>query len=251
LNSKSPSSNLRFPGLLPDFAARSTRPELIDGTDYTPAEFDDSLADLRRVNKYLGGKRALARHLFPLIEAVAARERAVSLLDVGTGSADIPAFVVEWARGRGIKLQFAVLDYNHLAARKARDETAAYSEIVTVQADATRLPFADRSFHFVTASLFLHHFETPQAARLLSNFARVASVAFIVNDLRRHPAAYYSIMLLTRLFTRNRLVRHDAALSVLRGFAKEDIEELKPSTPGGVKAFRHFPYRYILIGETK
>jgi SAM-dependent methyltransferase len=233
-----------------DFAARSTQAELIDGADYTPAEFDDSLADLRRVNHYLGGKRALARRLFPLIEAVAAREPVVRLLDVGTGSADLPAFIADWARAAGIRLEVAVLDYNLLAAQRARAETRKYPEIVTVQADATRLPFAERSFHFVTASLFLHHFETPQAARLLAGFARTASMALVINDLRRHPVAYYAIKALTHLLTRNRLVRHDAAVSVLRGFAEEDIVELGALSKVRLKVFRHFPYRYILVGES-
>jgi hypothetical protein len=232
-----------------DFAARSTQAELIDGTAYTPEEFDDSLVDLRRINHYLGGKRALAQHLFPMIEAAAAHEPSVRLLDIGTGSADIPAFVADWARAAGIRLEIAVLDYNRLAALRARAETRSYAEVVTVQADATRLPFAEHSFHFVTASLFLHHFETPQAARLLSGFARTASVAFVVNDLRRHPVAYYSIKALTRLLTRNRLVRHDAAVSVLRSFTEEDVAELAALSKVRLKIFRHFPYRYIVIGE--
>ncbi|HYE73376.1 MAG TPA: class I SAM-dependent methyltransferase, partial [Blastocatellia bacterium] len=149
--------------MFPDFAIRSTQAELIDGTAYTPEEYDGNLADLRRVNKYLGGRRALAKHLFPMIEKIAQKERTVRLLDIGTGSADIPKFIIDWARGKGIKVEFTVLDYNWLAAHGATIESAGYSEITVVQADAMNLPFADKSFHFVLASLFLHHFETRQA----------------------------------------------------------------------------------------
>jgi ubiquinone/menaquinone biosynthesis C-methylase UbiE len=171
-------------------------------------------------------------------------------LDIGTGSADIPEFIVEWARSAGIKVEFAVLDYNWFAARKAHEGTAIYPEIATVQADAMNLPFAEGSFHFVIASLFLHHFQTPEAARLLAGFARCASEAIVINDLRRHPIAYYSIKVLTRLFTNNRMVQHDSAVSVLRGFTAKDIAELKSSSKVRMKVFRHFPYRYILIGES-
>lgn len=236
--------------MFPDFAVRSTQAELMDGTAYTPEEFDRTLVDLRRVNQYLGGRRALAHHLFPMMKAVAAKEQPVRLLDIGTGSADIPEFIVGWARAAGIKVEFAVLDYNWFAARRARDATLNYPEIVTVQADAMNLPFAEGSFHFVLASLFLHHFQTKDAARLLSGFAHTASEAFVINDLRRHPIAYYSIKILTKLFTNNQMVRHDSAVSVLRGFTAQDIAELKNSSQVRIKVFRRFPYRYILIGES-
>jgi len=229
------------------FAQRSTEPELIDGTGYSFDEFVENLADLRRVNCYLGGKRALGRHLFPMIESLAGKR--VRLLDVGTGSADIPAMVVEWARARGVEVEFVVLDLNEFAAREARAQTKGYPEISVVRADAMRLPFAERSFDFVLASLFLHHFETQPAAHLLTNFARLARVAFIINDLRRHPIAYYSIKLLTRLFTSNRLVRNDAAVSVLRGFTERDVAAIGRAAGLPLQTFRHFPYRLILIGR--
>jgi ubiquinone/menaquinone biosynthesis C-methylase UbiE len=171
------------------------------------------------------------------------------LLDVGTGSADIPTKIVDWARQRGVQIEFVVLDLNEIAACEAKTQTAAYPEIKTVCGDALNLPFADGSFDFVLASLFLHHFETPAAARLLKSFARVASKAFLVNDLRRHPLAYYTIKALTRIFTSNRLVRNDAAVSVLRGFGDSDITEIEQAANLSLEVFRHFPYRYIFIGQ--
>ncbi len=232
------------------FAQRSNEAELMDGTDYTDDELVENLADLRRVNKYLGGRGALTRHLFPLIEKIEARgRRRIRLLDIGTGSADIPAEIVDWGRRRGIEIGFVVIDLNEIAAREARVQTPGYPEIRVVRADAMNLPFADNSFDFVIASSFLHHFESPQAAALLRSFARVACSAFIINDLRRHPIAYYSIKLLTRVFTQNRLVRNDAGVSVLRGFVECDIAEIAAAAETRLQTFRHFPYRFILIGR--
>jgi len=231
------------------FAERSRESELMDGSDYTAAEMIDNLADLRRVNRYLGGRRALTRHLFPMIETVwAAGRRPVRLLDVGAGSADIPARIVSWARGRGIVVECVALDLNEIIALEARRQIARYPEINVVRANALNLPFEERSFDFALASLFMHHLESRQAARLIESLARVARVAFIINDLRRHPIAYYSIKLLTRIFTRNRLVRNDSAVSVLRGFTERDIAEIADASQIGLQVFRHFPYRYILIG---
>jgi 2-polyprenyl-3-methyl-5-hydroxy-6-metoxy-1,4-benzoquinol methylase len=233
--------------VLGKFAARSDQPELIDGTDYSVAEYLESLEDLRRVNRRLGGRRALARELFPLL-AARSRDR-LRLLDVGTGSADLPEMIVEWARARGIALEFVAIDINGIAARAAYQSTRGLPGISVVQADALDLPFPDRSFDIVTASLFLHHFETRQAARLLSSLARAARDALIINDLRRAPVAYYAIKALTRLFTRNRLVRHDAALSVLRGFTEADLEAIAREAGLAVRMRRRFPYRLILIGQ--
>ena len=100
------------------FAERSREAELMDGADYTAAELIENLADLRRVNRYLGGQRALTRHLFPMIEAAGLRR--VRLLDVGAGSADIPAQIVSWARSRGIEVEFVALDLNEIVALEAR-----------------------------------------------------------------------------------------------------------------------------------
>lgn len=236
-----------FDGSAPNFAERSDEAELIDGSDYELEEFILSLADLRRVNRYLGGGRAVTRHLFPLIEAMGKKQ--VNLLDVGTGSADIPASIVKWGRMRGIRINFVVLDLNEIAAREARAQTAKFPEIKVVCADALNLPFADGEFDFVLASLFLHHFRNPQASLLLKSFARVSGGAFLINDLRRHPIAYYTIKLLTRIFTRNRLVRNDSAVSVLRGFTEQDITEIAAAANIKLKIFRHFPYRFILIGN--
>lgn len=229
------------------FAKRSDEPEWIDGSSYSRDEYLDCLKDLRRINRYLGGRRAVARHLFPAIARLGLRR--VRLLDVGTGSADIPAMIVDWGRARDIAIDFTVIDLNHLAATEARAEVAAYPEIKVVRANALELPFADGAFDFVLASLFLHHFEEEEAAALLRSFARVARVSFLVNDLRRHPLAYFSIIVLTRLFTRNRLVRHDAAVSVLRGFTDQDLAAMARRAGLVLNIHRHFPYRYLLTGS--
>ena len=100
--------------IFPTFATRSVEPELIDGTDYTAEELLASLADLRRINRFLGGRRTLLKHLLPMIEGLG--QKKVRLLDLGTGSADIPIAVAKWARRQGCQIEFVVVDNNWLAA---------------------------------------------------------------------------------------------------------------------------------------
>jgi 2-polyprenyl-3-methyl-5-hydroxy-6-metoxy-1,4-benzoquinol methylase len=229
------------------FAQRSAEPEIMDGVEFSGDELRGCLSELRRVNRFLGGRRALSQHLYPMIEALRAEGGArIRLLDVGTGSADLPVTIVEWARSRGIALDVTVIDLNDHAAREAHMRTRTYPEITVLEADALNLPFSDRSFDFVLASMFLHHFETKGAARILSSFARVARVAFLINDLRRHPLAFYGIKMLTRVISRNRLFRYDAALSVLRGFTERDVSEIAAAAGLPLRVNRSFPFRVIL-----
>ena len=231
--------------MFPTFATRSVEPELIDGADYTAAELLASLSDLRRINRLLGGKRALFKHLLPLMTAPG-REK-VRLLDLGTGSADIPISIVRWARIHKIDIEIVVVDNNRLAAEEARERAKAYPEIRIVQADALQPPFGPASFDFVLASLFLHHFQTEQAAELIATYAQIARHAVIINDLHRHWLAYYSIKVLTSVFNASRLVRNDAALSVLRGFTRHDVDEISRLAGRPIAIFRHFPYRFALV----
>jgi Methyltransferase domain len=229
------------------FAERSAEPEIIDGNEFSVEELRGCLSELRRVNRFLGGRRALSQHLYPMIEALRAQgSRHIRLLDVGTGSADLPVTIVEWARSRGITIDVTVIDVNDLTAREAHIRTRALPEITVLEADALNLPFADRSFDFVLASMFLHHFETKYAARILSSFARVARVAFLINDLRRHLVAFYGIKMLTRVMSRNRLFRSDAGLSVLRGFTERDVSEIAVAAGLPLRVARSFPFRVIL-----
>ena len=53
-----------------------------------------------------------------------------------------------------------------------------------------------------------------------------SGLGFFINDLHRHAIAYYSIKFLTSLFSHSYLVKHDAPLSVRRGFKKEEWEKI-------------------------
>ena len=78
----------------------------------------------------------------------------------------------------------------------------------------------------IFSSLFCHHFSKEDLAEQLQWCRSHAPCGFFINDLHRHPVAYYSIKWLTSLFSHSYLVRNDAPLSVLRGFHKNEWEEL-------------------------
>ena len=227
------------------FRQRSQELEHIDTGDYTPEEYEGCLAELRRVNRWLGDSRALRRSVLPDIARDGARE--FSLLDVGAGTGELLREAATWARRRGVSARLVGLELNERAAEGLAEESRGFWEIESVRGDALRLPFADAAFDYVMCSLFTHHFRDEACARLLREMARVASRRVYVIDLHRHPVAYYLYTTAGRLLLHSRLVREDGALSILRGFRPDELRRLgERAGLREVKVERRFPYRLVL-----
>ncbi|HEX8179673.1 MAG TPA: methyltransferase domain-containing protein [Pyrinomonadaceae bacterium] len=231
------------------FAQRSYELEHLDKGDYTPAEYEGCLVELRRVNEWLGDARALRASLVAEIARAALRE--FSVLDVGAGSGELLRVLAGAARARGWQARLVGLELNERSARAICEESRAYGEIAAVRGDAFHLPFADDAFDYVFCSLFTHHFRDEGVVRILREFLRVARRRVFVIDLHRHPVAYYFYTTVGRLFLHNRLIREDGALSILRSFKPAELRRLaEQAGMRQVEVRRHFPYRLVLSGST-
>lgn len=220
--------------------------EFLDRTGHDPRELDGVLADLRRVNRWYGGRRLVLRYLEAIVPRIA--RRPLTVLDVATGSADIPHAVARWARRRGVSARIVALDHSAQILAVARREIRGRPEIALVRGDARALPFPDRTVDIVLCGLTLHHFTEVEAARVLREIDRVAREAFVVHDLLRSWRAYAGAWLQTRLQTRNRLSRHDGPLSVLRSFTLPEIRAVVAlAGVGGVEIRAHPLFRVALV----
>jgi SAM-dependent methyltransferase len=222
--------------------------ELLDAGEGTDDDVARNLSDLRRINRFLGGSKVVLSAISSLIENNNLKR--LSLLDVGTGSADIPTAALAWCEQRGISAMVSALDISERNLRIARSRLGVSRKIQFVRADSLNLPFAAKSFDFVTASLFLHHFQDDDVVRLLSDFASIARRAVIVNDLVRNMAPYYFAKLTGPFLATSFLTRNDGPISVLRGFTAEELKRL--AERAGLRRFevrRSFPYRLSLIAE--
>jgi hypothetical protein len=85
---------------------RTDAVELLDGPLDDPAALTANLRDLRRINDRLGGVSLSA----PAIEALAAHRDELTLLDVGTGGADIPLALIDLASAAGRRLTIVAID---------------------------------------------------------------------------------------------------------------------------------------------
>jgi 2-polyprenyl-3-methyl-5-hydroxy-6-metoxy-1,4-benzoquinol methylase len=193
-----------------------------------PAPFADlaeSLADIARLNAIFGGRRLTVSHVEGLL-ADTPRDRTITVLDVGTGGADIPRALARWARRTGRRIRILALDRDPATLAVARRVTASYPEIVLLQSDALALPVRSGAVDVVISALTLHHLEPPAAVRYLAEMDGAARVGVLVNDLVRNRVAYAAVWLATRAVTRNRMSRHDGPLSVLRAYTPDEVQAL-------------------------
>lgn len=199
--------------------------ELLDETDQDLAELAASLRDVRRVNLFFGGLGTVRTNL-PRLLAATSPERPVTILDLATGSGDIPINVVRWAQDQGREVDITATDFSADILTVAARRVARYPNIRLLQCDARDVPFPDASFDLVLCSLALHHFLPLDAVRVLSEMDRLSRVGFLVNDLARSRPGYFGAWLVGRLATRNRITRHDAPLSALRAYTPAELREM-------------------------
>ncbi len=242
---------------------RHHEPELMDAPGLPEAEVAAAYQVLRRVNRQLGNTRSMRHELDRLLTEDLGRDRdawwslssassmpgaPVRLLDLGSGSGDIPRDLAARLRCRSIDVQAVALDHDPTAVRLCR--AGAVGELSVVRGDALRLPFGDGSIDLVAAVKFAHHFHGAGLDRLVDEMARVARHRVVVLDIRRHWLAYWGFVAWSRLWTRNRLVRYDGPLSVLRGFTSAELlatagPSARPGPgPAAVSAFRWTIRRY-------
>ena len=199
--------------------------ELLDGPLDDAAALDGNLRDLRRVNRWLGGVVLSAA----AIESLAAHRVELSLLDVGTGGADIPVALIELALKRGRRVHAVGIDARPeilAAAVRTRPSIAAINGLELHVGDGRALAFLDRTFDVAHVSLVMHHLEPPAAIDLLRELGRVARLGVVVNDLERSRLGWMGAWLLGHLLTANRYTRHDAPLSVRRAYRHQEMAAL-------------------------
>ncbi len=218
----------------------------------SPAEYLDelgrSLAEVRGVNRWLGGIAVAVGFLRSRPELVPGSGARV--LDVATGTGDIPLALAGWARSNDVSLEITATDLSADVLMHARRHLAGRASIQLELADATALPYPDSSFDYVVCNLALHHFAPLQAVQVLREMYRVARRAILVNDLERSRPAYWSAKLLFSIVTRDPMTRHDGPLSVLRSYTLEEMRQLAREAGLGEARVRSRPvFRLELVAE--
>jgi len=222
--------------------------ELLDGLLDDPVPLAANLRDLRRLNRLTGGAALSVRAVRTLIPGGG------TVLDVGTGGADIPALLLSDARRRNVRLEVTATDARPeilAAARVVDPALATMPGLVLAVADGRALPWPDGAFDVAHSSMVIHHLDPGDAVVLLGELHRVAGRGIVVNDLDRSWLSWLGAWLLARTIARSTYTRHDAPMSVRRAYTRDEMADLIRETDATpVASFRGFArHRYAIAAR--
>jgi len=209
------------------FSQRSGEVEIMDDLTCSGEIVDQTLKELDFINKWLGGNPITLdgiNHL--LANSNVVPPHYLHIADIGCGSGDMLKQIAVILSNKNIPFKLTGIDANPNIIAYA-EKNSRFNNAIAFQTDNIfQESFRSRSFDIVTATLFLHHFTKEELVGILRALNKMVKVGIVINDLHRHPLAYYSIRLLTRLFSKSDMVKFDAPLSVLRGFTKHEWQEI-------------------------
>ncbi|HCW08811.1 MAG TPA: SAM-dependent methyltransferase [Cytophagales bacterium] len=196
----------------------------MDDLSFSDKVIFQTLRELDFINQWLGGNAVTLNALHKIFKSIS-RDKSITIIDLGCGSGEMLRLISKKAISEkrsvvltGIDANPHVIDY---AIAHSRNENIAF-KAQNILSDE----FKSQSFDIIIATLFLHHFTNEQLVEIFASLKNQARVAVVVNDIHRHPLAYYSIQWLTLLFSKSSMVKYDAPLSVLRAFKKNELKEI-------------------------
>ena len=189
--------------------------EILDDASVDAATRIRSIADVARSNLLFGGRRAAIK---AVEAAIASRTESPTVLDVGTGLADIPAAIAARARRNGATVTTIGLDEAIDLLRQGSGRVQ-HRVCGTVRS----LPFGDGSIDIVLCSQLLHHFPDDEVGAVIAELDRVARHHVVIADLRRSWLAASGFWLASFPLGFHPITRHDGVASVFRGFTAAEL----------------------------
>lgn len=206
-----------------------------------------NLRELEAVNVWLGGLRITKLGFKRSLQMQMGNKREIKVADIGCGGGDALRAMASYADQKNLKGEFVGIDMKSDCIDYAQASSQGFDTISFVKADYRDGIRKDPEITHVHAALFCHHLTDEEFIELL-RYCRQEKMTLIINDLHRHPLAYYSIWFITRLFRGSKLIQHDAPLSVLRGFKKKELRSLLDKAEITTYYLRwKWAFRYLII----
>jgi 2-polyprenyl-3-methyl-5-hydroxy-6-metoxy-1,4-benzoquinol methylase len=195
--------------------------ELMDRPQPVSAELESDLENIRELNRWFGSYALISIFLSRWIKP-GARLR---IVDLATGSGDIPRLIAEYGRKVGAELQIDALDRQSATLEIAKKLSVRYSEIAFVEGNLLEWQ-ATESYDLVLCTLALHHFSDDDAVRVLQRCRELSRKFVLVSDLSRGWLASMGVRLLTATVFREPMTKYDARLSAARAFSFSEMNHL-------------------------
>jgi SAM-dependent methyltransferase len=226
---------------------RVDEPEWLDLGNGSPADVAANLTEMWRLTRYFGGLPALTRHLYPRL---APAHGTICVVDLGTGSAEVPVSIARWARRRGLDVRLVAVDRAARNLAIARSRVASALNVHLLHADAACLPLPKESVDVVISSLLLHHFSPGQVVDLLRSAHALARRSLVMSDLVRGRLPSLAFRLIQPVCARNSLTRHDGALSIRRAYTPAELRRLAAAAGlPNAQVHVHWPWRMTLVAD--
>ncbi len=200
---------------------RSSQSEIMDDLRLEGAVLRDTLDQIARINRWLGGNRPTLQALKKMI-ANSPEHTPLSIIDIGCGNGDMLRTVARFGRKHRRHFRLTGIDANEYTIDYARQLSVDFPEITYLAENVFSEAFNKLDYDIALFNLFLHHFREAEIIELMSVVLAKAKRGIVVNDLHRNALAYYLFKLLT-LGISNPMVRNDGLVSILRGFKKKDF----------------------------
>lgn len=231
---------------MPDFSIRSSKKELLDEPGIPFDDIKRNMKELETINKWLGGHRITIKGVQKLIEQN--NESELRICEIGCGGGDNLKAIHNWGLKYNHAFKFIGVDINEDCIAYARENCRGLN-VEWITSDYREMS-TSLNADIVFSSLFCHHFNATELSEQFGWMSRNSRLGFFVNDLHRHPLAFYSIRMLSALFSRSYLVKNDAPLSVLRGFNRKEMEVLKSQLKDMETTLEwHWAFRWLLTAR--
>lgn len=229
------------------FRTRTYKKELIDDFHSDGPELRQTLRELKTINRLLGGNHVTTQGIKKLLTG---REKSkVVIADVGCGGGDMIRVMDDWAKKEIMEAEFIGIDANPNTVEMAKHNLGDLPNVSFETANIFDKDFQQKEWDIITCTLFTHHFTDQELIQMFQSFRQTTTIGLVINDLHRHPLAYYSIKFLTALFSKSRLVKNDAPLSVMRSFHRKEISSLLQAAGWQkIQVSWHWAFRWQVIG---
>lgn len=204
-----------------DYKNRSLKKEILDQNNIPAEDIFLNMKELEFINAHLGGHSVTIGGFKKLLRS----KKIISVCEIGCGGGDNLNALGNYCLKNQIICSFTGIDINKDCIVFAK-ENSKTENINFVISDYRNVDFKNKKPDIIFSSLFCHHFSNNELVEMLYWMKKNSTVGFLINDLHRHPIAYHSIKIATKLFSKSYLVKSDAPLSVLRGFKKNEWKNI-------------------------
>jgi 2-polyprenyl-3-methyl-5-hydroxy-6-metoxy-1,4-benzoquinol methylase len=211
--------------------------EMMDRPQPVSVELESDLKRIRQLNRWFGSYRLVLTFMRRWIEPGSC----MRIVDLATGSGDIPRLLVDFARKIRAQVEIEAIDRQSATLEIATKLSADYPEISYREANILEWDPVE-PYDIVFCTLALHHFSDEDAVRLLRRYRELSRKFVLVSDLRRGSLLKAGVYLLTALIFREPMTRHDARLSAARAFSFAEMRDL--AARAGWQNFGHKKFRF-------